>query len=115
MTSTSWETHADGQEQAETGKALTDLTDDLEWLAGEFPGLADQAQALRTSILALPGWHRDETPAGTPWPAGGTFTSADIAACRTSPRGECSCEFTPIGPGRYVRQATDPHCPVHAA
>ena len=44
----------------------------------------------------------------------GILTSADIEAARTDPRGECTCEFTPVGPDQYVRPATDEHCPVHA-
>ena len=40
-------------------------------------------------------------------------TSDGIAAARNHVRGECTCEFTPVGPDAYVRPATDPHCPVH--
>jgi hypothetical protein len=41
------------------------------------------------------------------------YSSEDIRAARTDPRGECTCEFTPVGPDRFVRPATDRHCPVH--
>jgi hypothetical protein len=43
----------------------------------------------------------------------GTFTEAGIVAARTDSRGECTCEFTPVGPGIYVLPVIDPHCPVH--
>jgi len=43
----------------------------------------------------------------------GVVTEMDIMAARTDLRGECTCEFTPVGPGQFVRPVTDPHCPVH--
>jgi hypothetical protein len=46
-------------------------------------------------------------------PAGGTFTAADIEAARTDLRGECTCQYTPVAPGRYVLPDIDRHCPVH--
>lgn len=70
MSPQSWEAHSDAQESAGTGQALTDMADDLEWLAGEFPALAGKAQGLRADILALPGWPRDDAP--VEW-AGRTF------------------------------------------
>ena len=45
--------------------------------------------------------------------AEGTFTSADIETARTDLRGECTCEFTPVGPGTYVLPVIDWDCPVH--
>jgi hypothetical protein len=45
----------------------------------------------------------------------GTLTSADIEAARTHLNGECTCEYTPVGPDRFVRPVTDEHCPVHVA
>lgn len=48
-------------------------------------------------------------------PAEGTFTAEDISRARSDLRGECTCEYTPVGPDTYVLPATDidPHCPVH--
>lgn len=42
-----------------------------------------------------------------------TLTSENIAAARTDPRGECTCEYAEVGPDRYTRPTTDPECPVH--
>lgn len=42
-----------------TGAMLLDLLGDLEWLAGEFPELADDANALHQRIRLLRGWDVD--------------------------------------------------------
>lgn len=51
-----WQRYYDAAEQADTGRALYDLAGDLAWLAEMFPDLATDATALRSQILALPGW-----------------------------------------------------------
>jgi hypothetical protein len=43
----------------------------------------------------------------------GVFNIDDIRRVRLDPRGECTCEFTPVGRGAYVLPAIDQHCPVH--
>jgi hypothetical protein len=76
MSDMGWTQYVTDQESAEIGSALSDLTADLEWLAGEFPALAEQATALRAAIMALPGMTPD------PWWNSPEMHASDEAEAR---------------------------------